>query len=87
MILESTFRKRVEGGEPCTYSTRKGESELVVSVLKVDAKIWLTWEEFPPGELYNDHLFTRDERYSFDTYEALVQFLTQNQLRPEQFGP
>ena len=64
-----TFRQRVEGGRSVSlvYKT-SGDLEGLVSVWLHEGEVVLTWEECPAGEQYDESVYTRDERHTFETW-------------------
>jgi hypothetical protein len=79
--------KRLQAGKSvcCVYS--KGELEGLISAWLYEGVFILTWEECPRGEVFNEHLYTRDERYQFETAEALLAFVEQGGYPASEFRP
>ena len=86
-MTRETFRKRLESGKSNHSIFEAPGREGVVTVWIHQGSYVLTWEECPPGEQYNEHLYTRDERHLFETLDDLLAFLDRRGLPLDQFHP
>lgn len=86
-MSRETFLKRLENRKANNYLYKTIVVEGLVAIWKLGSDYILTWEECPPGECYNEHLYTRDERHKFATVDELAHFLDKNGLDFTCFEP
>lgn len=86
-MTPETFESRLNTGRSNHHIYRMADTEGKVSVWKYEQNYILTWEECPTGRQYDDSTYTRDERHTFDSLAALLSFLSEYNLSPEDFRP
>ena len=87
MMTLKTFVERIIQNKANNYLYYRPDREGLVVVWKYNGKLILTWEECRPGDQFNEHLYTRDERYVFQEINELLDFLTAKGLGPKDFEP
>ncbi|AGA24787.1 hypothetical protein [Singulisphaera acidiphila] len=81
------FIERIESSKINNLAYKVDGKEGLVSVWKYDGSYFVTWEECPAGEQYDESTYTRDERHRLGSIEQLMAFLADQGLRPEAFQP
>jgi hypothetical protein len=69
------FLRRLGDGKVVNCLYRTGELAGLISAWAYGGRFVLTWEECPDGDQYNEHGYTRDERYEFDSAEEVLAFV------------
>jgi len=69
---EFLMRLRERSAVNCTYRT--GDLTGLVSSWDHEGRFVLTWEECREGDQYDEHVYTRDDRLSFESAEAVLAF-------------
>ena len=68
------FLKRLRRGRTVNCTYRTGNLTGLISSWTHEGRFVLTWEECRLGDQYNEHVYTRDDRLSFESAEEVLAF-------------
>lgn len=81
------LRRRIEAGKAASILYRDDAVEGLISMWRHERSVIVTWEECPPGQIYNEHTYTRDERHEFATVDEACEYLRSRGIDTNRFEP
>lgn len=82
-MSKEKFIAKIQSHKSCHYIYQENERNENTGLIKVwlyNGKIILTWEECPPGLIYDESTYTKDELHNFNSFEELDTFFNDNNL-------
>lgn len=82
------FITKIQSHKSCHYiyqENERNENTGLINVWLYNGKIILTWEECPPGLIYDESTYTKDELHNFNSFEELEAFFNDNNLAYSNF--
>ncbi|MFC3157996.1 hypothetical protein SAMN05443633_104338 [Chryseobacterium arachidis] len=83
------FISKIQSNKSCHYIYQENERNKNTGLIKVwlyNGKIILTWEECPPGLIYDESTYTKDELHNFNSFEELEAFFNDHNILYENFS-
>lgn len=81
------FLQRLGIGKAVNCVYQVGDRAGLISAWSYGEGFVLTWEECPGGNQYNEHTYSRDERYEFRTAQEVLTFVEQSGYPAAAFQP